>query len=261
MESDLLKAIRDIVERSQNKSEAHHYFFDVSWDSFYEADKNTAVNTVNFDTPIDLSDGNYGIGVVGIDTWYSFPNVTSSLNGNFRYSTDNKSTWNVVTIPTGNYEITTIAASLADQGLPTSITVKPDKPTLRARIKLGGGCAVDFTYPNSINKLLGFNPRIVDIVGNNMGDNIVDILSVNTVKVNVDCIRGSYSNGKVSTAIFGFFPNVSPGEKIIIFREAPIMLPFTKTNLSSITVWLTDQDGNLINFRENITVRFVLKRF
>ena len=49
--------------------------------------------------------------------------------------------------------------------------------------------------------------------------------------------------------------------KIIIEKETPIFLPYTSSSLSQITIQLTDQDSNPVNFRgENVTARFILRR-
>ena len=141
------------------------------------------------------------------------------------------------------------------------LVLSPDIATLRCKIKLTANAAIDFTFPNSVNNILGYNSEIISGAGNHYSDNIVNIQPINSINVNVDCVTNSYINGKQSTSIFGFFPTVSPGFKITIDRQTPTFLPFTGSSLTSITIWLTDQNGNLVNFRgENITARFYLRR-
>ena len=45
--------------------------------------------------------------------------------------------------------------------------------------------------------------------------NIVNIIQVNSILVNLDIISGSYVNGSASPTIYSFYPNVSPGYKIV----------------------------------------------
>ena len=142
-----------------------------------------------------------------------------------------------------------------------NFSITPDIATLRCKIKLTANAAIDFTFPNSVNNILGYNSEIISGAGNHYSDNIVNIQPINSINVNVDCVTNSYINGKQSTSIFGFFPTVSPGFKITIDRQTPTFLPFTGSSLTSITIWLTDQNGDLVNFRgENITARFYLRR-
>jgi len=46
-------------------------------------------------------------------------------------------------------------------------------------------------------------------------ESVVNILSINSILVNVDIIGGSYVNGKTQNTIYSFFPDISPGFKIV----------------------------------------------
>ena len=260
---EVVSLLHTISDSLINKS--NNYYFTIAYDSIYEDGKNTAKFTYYFDNPIQLENDKYEMGLLGLDTYYVIPNITSSINGNFRYSTDNQATWKLVTLRTGSYEIKTIDEAISD--LVGTVDARffhifPDMATLKSRIKLtSAAAAIDFTYPNSINYRLGFNPAIISGLGNHYSDNIVNIQPIDSLNVNVDCISGSYINGKMSTSIFAFFPDVAPGYKIAIDRQTPTFLPFAGSSLNSITVWISDQDGNLANFRgENIITRFYLRR-
>ena len=99
--------ITDSVTKQSNS-----FYFTISYDSRYEAGNDTAKYTHYFDKPIPLESDKYEIGLLGLDTYYSIPNITSSKNGNFRYSVDNQLNWKLVTIPTGSYEVKTIVRYL-----------------------------------------------------------------------------------------------------------------------------------------------------
>ena len=78
--------------------------------------------------------------------------------------------------------------------------------------------------------------------------------------VNVDIISGSYVNGSVKNTIYSFFPNVSPGYKIIETPVNLVYLPITLDTIHSLGVSLTDQNGKLLNLRgENLTIRFHIR--
>jgi hypothetical protein len=114
---------------------------------------------------------------------------------------------------------------------------------------------VDFRPPNSLRSVLGFENRVYH-AGFNESENIVDILTVNSIFVEVDIINGSYVNGKLSSIIYSFFPNVSSGYKIVENPINLVFLPLNTHSIDKVTVRLTDQDGKLPNLRgETITIR------
>ena len=87
-------------------------------------------------------------------------------------------------------------------------------------------------------------------------ENPVDILSINSILVNVDIISGSYVNGQRNPTIYSFFPAVSPGYKIIETPANLVYLPVTLDAIYSMETSLTDQNGKLLNCDER-TFRFV----
>ena len=76
----------------------------------------------------------------------------------------------------------------------------------------------------------------------------------------MDIISGSYVNGTTQPTIYSFFPNVSPGYKIV---EKPInlsYLPVIMDTISSIETTITDQTGKRLNLRgEYITMRLEIR--
>ena len=119
---------------------------------------------------------------------------------------------------------------------------------------------VDFRVTNSFDTLLGFEKKLIT-AGYNESTKIVNIMPVNSILVNLDRIMGSYENGFQSPVIYSFFPKVSPGEKII---EKPnpklIFHPVSRTDISRMRVWLTDQDMGPIDLREEaLTVRIYIR--
>ena len=72
---------------------------------------------------------------------------------------------------------------------------------------------------------------------------------------------GSYFNGSPSPTIYSFYPNVSPGYKIVE-RPNPSLIyyPVSRHDISRMRVWLTDQNGNLVDTRgETITIRIYVR--
>ena len=120
---------------------------------------------------------------------------------------------------------------------------------------------VDFRKDKSINSLLGFD-SIIYTSGLHESENMVNILTISSILVNIDIISGSYVNGSTKPTIYSFFLDVSPVYKIIENPHNLLYLPITSDTIHSITIWLTDQNGNELNLRgENLSMRFNLRDF
>ena len=71
---------------------------------------------------------------------------------------------------------------------------------------------------------------------------------------------GSYVNGTTRNSIYSFFPKVSPGYKTIESPVNLVYLPITLDVIDSLDVSITDQDGQLLNLRnEKLTIRFHIR--
>ena len=95
-----------------------------------------------------------------------------------------------------------------------SIEISANIKTLKSEMILKNNYEVDFRQDKSINSLLGFHSKIYTS-GFNESENMVNIRTMNSILVNIDIISGSYVNGSTQFTIYSFFPDVSPGYKII----------------------------------------------
>jgi hypothetical protein len=78
--------------------------------------------------------------------------------------------------------------------------------------------------------------------------------------VELGIINGSCVNGSRKPVIYSFFPNVSPGYKIVETPRNLVYLPVNTDEISEVHVRLTDQDGKLLNLRaETVTMRFHMR--
>ena len=118
---------------------------------------------------------------------------------------------------------------------------------------------VDFRRYNCNISLPGFHSKLYTS-GFIESENMVNILTINSILVNIDIISGSNVNGSTQPTIYFFFPNVSPGYEIIENPQNLLYLPITSDTNHSIAIWLTDQNGNELNLRgENLSMRFYLR--
>ena len=223
-----------------------------------------------FNPPIQLEkDLKYEIALVNLETYYSFPNIDAS-NNYFRYSPDNGITWFEIYIDEGSYDIVdindTIQQKMRQNGHYDSanekyyITISANSNTLKSVLILENNYHVDFRPLISISSLLGFDHNIYT-QDFQESENVVNILSINSLLVNLDIVSGSYVNSSTQNTIYSFFPNVAPGHKIV---ESPInlvYLPVTLHTINGMEVSITDQDDNQLNLRgETLTMRFHIRK-
>ena len=78
--------------------------------------------------------------------------------------------------------------------------------------------------------------------------------------MNVDVIGGSYVNGRTKNTIYSFFPNVSPGYKIVENLRNLVYLPVILDKINKMETVVTDRSGRQLNLRgENLTIRYHLR--
>jgi len=211
----------------------------------------------------------YEMALVNLETYYSFPNIDAS-NNNLRYSPDKRVTWFNLEIPEGCYEITDMnkyvqrvmkdAMHYDITNDDYAISLEPNNNTLNAVLNIAANYVVDFTIANSIRTVLGFNSRQYT-AGYNESENLIDIISISSLRVTSDIIGASYSNGTTGNVIYSFFPNVGPGYKIIEVPVNLVYLPITLSTISQMETTLTDQNGKLVNLRgEELSVRFHIRQ-
>ena len=211
------------------------------------------------------SNKSYEAALLSLDTYNSIPNITIK-NNIFLYSADNGKNWKTIALDTGAYELAAIDNEIkrqlianGDSDSAISITANVSRLTSIVNIK-NPFYKVDFGVENSIGSLLGFGAVIISN-GYNESSNIVNIMQVNSILVNIDIIMGSYVNGSPSPAIYSFYPNVAPGYKIVE-RPNPSLIyyPVSRHDISRMRVWLTDQNGNLVDLRgEMVTIRIYIR--
>ena len=117
---------------------------------------------------------------------------------------------------------------------------------------VGAKCKVSFDVPNSPASVLGFKQNIVYGVGRHA--------SVNFILVHCNIIHSLYMRRTQSPVAYNFFPNAAPGKNILEAPHNLIYLPVTVDVISTMSVWLTDQHGELLDLREEeLTKRFHLR--
>ena len=206
--------------------------------------------------------------LINLETYYSFPNIDGS-NNCFTYSSNLAPLWIDIIIPEGNYHVENINEFIQREmrknghydkaNDKNNIKISANTNTLKSEMFLKNNYEVDFRKDKSINSLLGFHCNLYTS-GFHESEIMVNILTINSILVNTDIISGSYVKGCTQPTIYSFFPDVSPGNKIIQNPHNLLYLPITSDTIHSITIWLTDKNGYVLNLRgENLTMRFHLR--
>lgn len=202
---------------------------------------------------MNLPNGQWEIGLVDFTTYNSIPNVEENVNNKFHLGND------VIALPTGSYEIDAINTFVQSR-LKSSqkLEVKANNNTLKTEIFASE--VVDFDHDDSIAPLLGFSRKKLKVGEWQESDKPVDIMRVTVIRIECNVVVGAYQNGIESHIIHEFYPAVAPGFKIIEKPSNVIYLPVNVERLSRITIYLTDQENRLINFRgETVNVRLHLR--
>lgn len=163
-------------------------------------------------------------------------------------------------IPTGSYELDDIIQILKKK-LPR-ILITIDKNTTKCTIdNTTDDLFIDFTEDDTIRNILGFKNKVIKPKEKSIGDRTVNITDLNAIRIDCSLATGSYMNGKSSRNIHEFYPDVKVGYKIVEVPKNLIYVPVVGHTIHTLRLNITDQEGNLIDFRgETITCRIHIKK-
>lgn len=221
---------------------------------------NSSLLQASYMPPIVLV-GDWTIGLVDFHTYNSIPNVDET--NNVIVVGDHP-----VQIPEGTYELEeineTVNSILRNRQKDKSskvnfINIRGNNNTLKCEIE--SPFEVDLSLPNSIAPLLGFEPRVLPPLRKHVSSRPVDIVQVDDIRIECSIAAGSFDNGRSSHIIYGFYPDVSPGYKLVQRPATIIYYPVTTNIVSEVKIRIVDQKNRPINFRgEHITVRLHLRQ-
>ena len=226
-----------------------------------QSGKNSRIET-NFVPSLEL-EGCYEIALQSIETYYSFPNIDEK-NNKIKVSLNNGTSWADLTFAIGCYEHEDINRELQRMvvemgGKRDDIILTANQNTFQTIMTNTAMVKVDFTTENSIRTVLGFDSKIYGH-GRHLSEQTVDIMRVNSIFVHTNVIGSAYVNGSQTPVIYSFFPDVSPGGKIIVQPAVLIYLPVSLSVISRLTSWLTDQNNEPLNLRgEELTIKYHLR--
>ena len=224
-----------------------------------------------YNPPLEFEPSNagYEISLHRLETYFSFPNLDDSNNA-IRISMDSGKKWLDLEIPVGCYDIDSINTVLQrllmeKAGIKEKekhVILAANKNTLKCILEIRDATTiVDFDIDNSLRSVLGFKKKKYKGAKRYESEHIVNILSVNSILVHCDVIGASRVNGVGAPVIYNFFPDVSPGEKIVSLPKHLIYMPLTMDFIPSMTSWLTDQSSKELDLRgEELTLTFHVRK-
>lgn len=217
---------------------------------------NSSVITSNYFPPIEL-EGQYECCLIDFHMYNSIPNVDSENNlfhiGDF-----------IIEIPVGSYELSDITDIIMDKikennGIHTDLSIESNNNTLQVYIHSKNN-PIYFDRDRTIGGLLGFKKRALSADKTHVSDLPVNIMRVNTIRVECGIVTDSYVNNIPAHVLHEFGIDVPPGYKMDVIPKNLIYLPVTTNRISSLTISIVDQNGNLINLRgEEVTLRLHLR--
>lgn len=223
----------------------------------------------NFNPPMEFEPAStgYEIALLRVETYFSFPNINSS-NNRLRLSIDRGEKWSEIEIPTGCYDIDSINDAVQSFMVEIygekekHVIFSANKNTLKCVLEIRDAFTiVDFKVENSLRAVLGFNAKQYKKKGKFESENIVNILNVNSILVHCDIVAASRLNGIEAPVIYSFFPDVSPGQKIVSQPKHLIYLPLTMSVITSMTSWMTDQNQKPLDLRgEELTLTYHIRK-
>lgn len=205
--------------------------------------------------PLLLNTSKYEIGLLSFSAYYSVPNVDETNNK--LYYENGK----FLTVPVGNYELSDLTEYIKEELKKENIYFNIFANNNTFKIMLRSSVDIDFSQPNSLGSLLGFEKRYLKGKLSHYADTIVDIMKVNTIDIQSNISSGSYINGVPSHSLHMFAPKVAPGFKIIEIPSDIIYLPVDVSVVDKLSLKICDQNGDLVNFRgEEITIRLHIRK-
>lgn len=207
---------------------------------------------VTLDRPLSIPRSAVGAlgGVVQASIWNTSPNIAAAFNNNiFQFTTAQAPAGTyTLTIPDGLYSVdglnTFISAQLVNLGLPASLfTIGGDYSTQKTLLTIElKGDDVDFTVPNSVNAVLGFNAEVLTAPSANYSfysENTAAFNRVNSFVLASNFVSQGIPVNDQSRGIIASVPiNVAPGSQIafnpqnVVWFDASELIGSSKLNMT-----------------------------
>ena len=223
-----------------------------------------------FLTPIYIKDEEIAeIGLKLFSFYNSIPNITENKNNCLQIAVPNHS-WQTVSLQTGSYELASIERELVEwikvrfptlKNVEQNFSLEPNDALGKAEFTFLADYGFNMDTPYSIASVLGFDKKRKERgAGKYRGDTIANISQVSTILFNTNLSEMNYINGIHTPFLFNCTIDVANGYRLS--RElSNITYKLVNTKqISTVRVWITDQEGRPINLRtEEVIVTLSLR--
>lgn len=209
----------------------------------------------NISPPLTLeNEEEYVLALLNFETYHTIFNINEIC---YKFYYGNK----VFDIPFGAYEIKDISDYVQKRLKQDGIVLVMKANNNTSKVELCCDEDINFVKEANIGPLLGFDKRVLPKNTCSVSDKSVNVLAVTSICIECNITTGSQKNDQKGHILHQFFPQVPPGYKIVETPTNIIYLPINVKSVSNLALRVTDQDGQLINFRgETITIRLHLKK-
>lgn len=205
------------------------------------------------------------------EVWNTSPNIKTGINDKL-YFTDGMGSI-TITIPQGLYDINQLNNEINRQIIAgghdnDSIVIYGNSATQKTFIEFANiGASIDFTQPQTIREILGFNSQIVgpsvSVNENFYGDNVAAFNSIDYFILHTDLVNyGIRINNTFTQAVAQVLIDSSPGSQILSQPNNPPEVPCNELiglKKTVIRSWITDQDNNLVDTAgEDFSMRLMI---
>jgi hypothetical protein len=225
---------------------------------------NGASFSVALNSPIYIPKGTVDctVEVLQAAVWNTSPNIAVEF-GNYRLRFTYRETVYAFVIPDGLYSLTdlntTISRLLANAGLASNLfLLSGDQSTQKTVITYSvSGVRIDFTRPDSIRTVLGFDARLSPVGGisavgqSDFSDNTAVFNRINSFFVRSSMVNNGLPLNNVGSGIIAAIPiTAAPGSQINYAPTIPIAVDASDlpgTTLQFISFDLLDQELRYVN--------------
>ena len=249
--------MESLIEKMIDNIESSKFMETIRLESI---DNNSSILETTLNPPIKLDPTkHYKVGL-RFFTMYNFITNINNTNNVFRYSHDNGTTWNSITLLEGAYEFSQIVAELNRQmKISNHWDLVNDKNFIEIVAKGEiNKIVIDISSPNyqldrnvnnTITEFFGFNKNATVLSqGYNIAENNAQISNVSTIDLECNLITGGIVGGNQKQIIYDM-PSFSVpiGYKIIEQPAKINYFPLNTTTLKNIRIRIIDENGNLLN--------------
>ncbi len=155
-----------------------------------------------------------------------------------------------VITPPGNYELEEIIAFLNNhekfKNSRTKLSIDPNK----LKIKLIGEWDIDFTQPNAIARILGFENKVLRAFMEHIGDFIPQIFKISMINIHCHLVNSNIVNEYTHSDIIYSCPldHSETGTSTVKEPSTILYFPLTDTEIIHLRLDIRDQNGKHVEF-------------